>query len=54
MIWCQMRNDDLNNYARIFPGLPLWIAIALDKLRYTTLENTSLSHLCVPACNPPR
>jgi len=49
-----MRNDDLNNYGRIFPGAPLSIAIALDKLRYTSLELQVCaclldSHLPVPS-----
>ena len=27
-----IRSQEVSNYARIFPGLPLWVAISLEKL----------------------
>lgn len=35
-----MRNEQLQNLARIFPGLPLWLAVALEKLRCASISRS--------------
>jgi hypothetical protein len=33
-----MRSDDIKNLGRIFPGVPLWLAVAMEKLRYPNIH----------------
>jgi hypothetical protein len=33
-----MRSDDVKNLGRIFPGVPLWLAVAMEKFRYPNIH----------------
>lgn len=45
-----MRSEDRKNLERIFPGVPLWIAVALEKLSSELIKVVAYVPECARLC----